>query len=483
MIIYQQKLNIMILEVNKMKTKNLLAILLTFILSFGVLTVAFAEETAEIPEGYTPIYTAEDLNNIRNDLAGKYILMNDIDLSVYENWEPIGTSETPFTGELDGNGNSILNLTINESCKESGVCNFGLFGYAKNSTIKSIKTTKANINVNFEGTEAAKCRLGTIVGFGYGVSITDCITSGNLTAKGFASTDIGGIIGRSSGVNWLTLCANYSGINAVVDSSATWIYAGGISGASSAVEDKCCNMGNISVNGNGVNSNCQVKIGGIDGKGFECKLKDSYNKGNLSLDFCTEQTYIGGLSGDSYITERSYNSGVITLPESFTGYAGAISGSIGLDGYAFIGDFPYVDNVYFLQTDLPIGYASCVHPDDVAESDYEDTYRSFKELSDSEMENPNSFANFDFDTVWEMEENGYPVLQNQPNFSEKTPEEPTTESTTEPSTEPSTESTTEPSTEPITEPNNSILDYLVGLFAKIAKWIKNAFEFLFNMFV
>lgn len=61
------------------------SIILTFILCFGVLTIAFADETAEVPEGYTPIYTTEDLFNIRNDLAGKYILMDDIDLSVYEN--------------------------------------------------------------------------------------------------------------------------------------------------------------------------------------------------------------------------------------------------------------------------------------------------------------------------------------------------------------------------------------------------------------
>ena len=35
-----------------------------------------------------------------------------------------------------------------------------------------------------------------------------------------------------------------------------------------------------------------------------------------------------------------------------------------------------------------------------------------KSLSDAEMKNQNSFAGFDFDNVWKMEENGYPKLKN-----------------------------------------------------------------------
>jgi hypothetical protein len=41
-----------------------------------------------IPDGYTPIYTAEDLDNIRENLSDKYILMNDIDLSSWGDWTP-----------------------------------------------------------------------------------------------------------------------------------------------------------------------------------------------------------------------------------------------------------------------------------------------------------------------------------------------------------------------------------------------------------
>lgn len=67
-----------------MKIKTSLILFITFSLfvnSFSVIT-AFAEN--EVPNGYTPVYTAEDLNNIRNNLSGKNILMNDIDLSSFE---------------------------------------------------------------------------------------------------------------------------------------------------------------------------------------------------------------------------------------------------------------------------------------------------------------------------------------------------------------------------------------------------------------
>ena len=46
-----------------------------------------------VPYGYTGIYTAEDFNNIRENLSGQYILMNDIDLSLFQSWNPIGENE------------------------------------------------------------------------------------------------------------------------------------------------------------------------------------------------------------------------------------------------------------------------------------------------------------------------------------------------------------------------------------------------------
>ncbi len=117
------------------------------------------------------IYTVNDLIAINDDLSGNYILMNDIDLSSIENWEPIGENieywankigtgftETEkgnyFTGTLDGNGYTIKNLTINSQPEEyynsttgETVNAFGLFSHISGAEIKNLTFTDVNINI------------------------------------------------------------------------------------------------------------------------------------------------------------------------------------------------------------------------------------------------------------------------------------------------------------------------------------------------
>ncbi|MGE5456313.1 MAG: prepilin-type N-terminal cleavage/methylation domain-containing protein, partial [Ignavibacteriales bacterium] len=62
-----------------------------------------------VPTGWTAIITPQDLNNMRNNLAGKYILMNNIALS--GSWNPI----MDFAGSLDGNGFKITGLYVNNT--------------------------------------------------------------------------------------------------------------------------------------------------------------------------------------------------------------------------------------------------------------------------------------------------------------------------------------------------------------------------------
>ncbi len=66
-----------------------------------------------VPEGWVGIYTAQDLDNIRNDLDGRYILMNDLTFADGDApFTPIGTQKEPFVGRFDGNGHVIRGLTI-----------------------------------------------------------------------------------------------------------------------------------------------------------------------------------------------------------------------------------------------------------------------------------------------------------------------------------------------------------------------------------
>ena len=99
-----------------------IGILLTLFVSIpGLNEKVQAEASAEEIE----IYDAADLDNIRNDLSGHYILMNDIDLEGTE-WKPIGKCEDGtsdyrnpceitderFSGIFDGQGYEITNLSI-----------------------------------------------------------------------------------------------------------------------------------------------------------------------------------------------------------------------------------------------------------------------------------------------------------------------------------------------------------------------------------
>ena len=84
---------------------------------FGWLTFPFTRESGqltEVPEGYVGIYTAADLNLIRENTDGNFILMADIDLGGKEH-TPIGDYLNPFDGKFNGNGHVISNFTITAS--------------------------------------------------------------------------------------------------------------------------------------------------------------------------------------------------------------------------------------------------------------------------------------------------------------------------------------------------------------------------------
>lgn len=56
---------------------------------------------------YTPIYDRSGLEAIKENVAGRYILMEDIDLSDQKGWNSIGDFASPFRGRLNGNGHII----------------------------------------------------------------------------------------------------------------------------------------------------------------------------------------------------------------------------------------------------------------------------------------------------------------------------------------------------------------------------------------
>ncbi|MFC5401301.1 S-layer homology domain-containing protein [Cohnella soli] len=168
------------------------------------------------------ISTAEELDAIRNNLSGNYILTKDIDLTEYlsstdtytgpgydggKGWRPIGTTSNNFTGRFDGNGHVIKGLKIARPAEAP----VGLFGRIKEgSLIKRVGL----INVDVTGSVA----VGGLVGTNNG-NISESFVTGKVDASGLFA---GGLVGNSSG----TITNSY----AIVKTTSTSTDVGGLVG-------------------------------------------------------------------------------------------------------------------------------------------------------------------------------------------------------------------------------------------------------------
>ena len=134
------------------------------------------------------VYSAGDLNNVRNNLTAQYIQMADIDLSGSPwsdgtGWVPIGNDIAAFTGTYDGNGFNIANLTINQP----GVSQQGLFGI----TVSTANVQLSNISLS-NASVTGSSYVGGLVGNALG-PVENCSVSGSFSGDSY----VGGLVGRS----------------------------------------------------------------------------------------------------------------------------------------------------------------------------------------------------------------------------------------------------------------------------------------------
>ncbi len=319
------------------------------------------------------------LNNVRNHLAAEYILNNNLSSAdtgysgLGNNWQPIGTSTSQFTGSFNGNNKTVSNLTINLPSANY----VGLFGYVSGNI-----SNFGLVNDNITGSSF----VGGLIGWQNSGTTSNSYISGSVSGV----DEVGGLVGD---MNAVVIVNSYS--TATVNTSGD--YAGGLvawQGGGTITNSHA--TGNVSGPGD--------YIGGLVGNQDSGMILQSYATGNVAGDY-----NVGGLAGS--VDEKIYNSyatGNVTGSHSVGGLVGtcwhgtisksysvgAVSGSVnfgGLVGYLIGGMEP--NSYWNTETSGQSGSAGGVG------------------ATTLEMQTQGTFNGWDFSTIWNILAGNYPVLR------------------------------------------------------------------------
>lgn len=243
----------------------------------------------------TEISNAEELQNMKNDLDGDYVLVDDIDASGIENFEPIGggTGRKAFTGTFEGNGHTISNLTIDRP----GTRDVGLFGRAEGGTVKNVSLE----DVDVTGGDY----VGGLVGWNWGGHVTNSYVTGEVSG----GIVVGGLIGMSKVGHESSSRIHSSGANVTV----TGDVSGGLIGYMGG--HRVTNSYSTGyVTGN-------ASAGGLIGHNSGASVTNSYATGEVS-----GYENAGGLVGTNTNTVlESYATGNVTGHENVGGLVGEVA--------------------------------------------------------------------------------------------------------------------------------------------------------------
>ena len=247
-----------------------------------------------------------------SETAGRfYKLMNHINLSSYDNWEPIGMGITSyanlFQGHFIGNGKLITNLTINRPAQE----NVGLFGGLANASVEHLGIENCNI--------VGQRVVGSIAGFLSESLIANCYASGNVSSTQI----VGGLTGSAEGASLIT--NSYSACDVTAEN-----IAGGLAGhlETQSTISYSYATGNVSVTGTGT----QIVAGGLVGSNSDVASIVNCFAANISVKATSTSTssYINRIVGQDYdggVYHNNYalntmvvqnSSGVITITDGTT---------------------------------------------------------------------------------------------------------------------------------------------------------------------
>ena len=312
-------------------------------------------------------------------------LGGDIDLGGME-WTAIGTEAKNFTGTFDGNGHSISNLKMTVTEGKEGKAFMGLFGYAKNATIKNLTVVNVDINIACLDIDHSQGHIGAIAGSLEGTSTIENVTVkgdvkvyatqnangasrvaviaggnsyGDVTMKNvhvvanegsylIANNNTGALAGQLQGKSVFEDCSSN------IDVTVNKFFAGGLIGLAAGDQTfiNCKSTGNVAVvAGREGRAHDQYRVGGIAG---------GWADGAKNVCTLTNCTYSGKVSGKN-------SDGSIAKPLDYAGYVGrgyALNGCQGskvvIDGKEYVQAFNNAAyaGVYYVNGELIINSAA-----------------------------------------------------------------------------------------------------------------------------
>ncbi|NLK39296.1 MAG: hypothetical protein GX303_03470 [Clostridiales bacterium] len=234
---------------------------------------------------YIEIYTAAELDAVRNDLTANYKLMADIVFTAEDyaaggafegGWRPIGDMANPFLGVFNGNGHIIYNLQINNP--EGSV---GLFG---------------KVGIDSFNKKPNEVLFGKVINLGI---------SGGKIAASVAEGDIHIGVGSIAGIgNYIAGCFSEDILIEVEVNHERPISVGGIVGFANII-DSCYSSAQITVTANEAVSYVNdvvlpyPAVGGIAGEAHSAT--SSYFMGDIASE---PYYYTGEILGIEILTPQ-----------------------------------------------------------------------------------------------------------------------------------------------------------------------------------
>lgn len=253
------------------------------------------------------ISDAEQLTKIDDaSMAANYKLKNNIYLTQYQNWEPLGGfyKEKAFTGVLDGGYYGIHDLKRKADIEErNNRIHFGLFGYVgSGGEVRNLYFYGVDIKMTGPLVNNANTRVfvGVLAGSFHGKATNVRVMTGTCSYD--ANTNGMSFVGGIAGVGANATFTNCS--NSIALTSGRWSgVAGGIVAHSNgSTFDNCRNTGSISTKCTGLGG--YAISGGIVGEKsstgvFETTIRNCSSTGKLSTS-----AYGIGWGGNRYVNDE-----------------------------------------------------------------------------------------------------------------------------------------------------------------------------------